>query len=157
MMYRAALLCTLCTLASLAVVAIAERARASELVVVIRGVDSAEGELQIEVYGEPQRATFPYADRGVLAEVRIQARTLQPPGKQASVSFGDLAPGSYAVSVIHDANGNGDIDLNMLGMPTEGYGFSNDAHGTLGPPSFDAAAVRVGPTDPTRIEITLRH
>jgi uncharacterized protein (DUF2141 family) len=151
MMTRAALLCTLCTLLA------TRSAIASELVVVIQGVESPEGELQIELYGVRQRTTFPYADRGVLAEVRIRAQTLQPPGKQASVSFGDLAPGSYAVSVIDDVNGNGDIDLNMLGMPTEGYGFSNGAHGTLGPPSFDAAAVHVGPNEPTRIEITLNH
>jgi uncharacterized protein (DUF2141 family) len=132
-------------------------AAAAELVIVIHAVDSPEGELQIELYGVQQRATFPYADRGVLAEARIRAQTLQPPGKEASVSFGDLAPGSYAVSVIHDANGNGDIDLNMLGIPIEGYGFSNGARGTIGPPSFDAAAVHVGPGEPTRIEITLNH
>jgi uncharacterized protein (DUF2141 family) len=151
MVTRAALLCTLCALLASA------SAFAADLVVVIQGVESPEGELQIELYGVQQRATFPYADRGVLAEARVRAETLPPPGTQASVSFGDLAPGSYAVSVIHDVNGNGDIDFNMFGVPTEGYGFSNGAHGTLGPPSFDAAAVHVGPGAPTRIAITLNH
>ena len=151
MMPRPVVLCALYALLA------AAPARAAEVVVVVHGVDSAQGELQIELYGAQQRATFPYADRGVMAEVRIQARTLRPPGKEVVVSLGDLAPGAYAVSVIHDLNGNGDIDLNMLGMPTEGYGFSNDARGTLGPPSFDAAAVMVGATDPTRIDVTLNH
>jgi uncharacterized protein (DUF2141 family) len=150
MMTRPAILCICALLA-------ARPAPASEVVVVVHGVDSAQGELQIELYGVQQRATFPYADRGVMAEVRIQARALRPPGKEVTVSLGDLAPGSYAVSVIHDVNGNGDIDLNMLGMPTEGYGFSNGARGTLGPPSFDAAAVLVGATEPTRIDVTLNH
>ena len=151
MISRALLLGTLCALLG------SGSGNASELVVVIQGVDSHEGALLIALYGVQQRATFPYTDRGAMAEVHIRAETLQAPGKQASVSFGDLAPGSYAVSVIHDLNGNGDIDLNMLGIPIEGYGFSNGARGSVGPPSFDAAAVRVGPGEPTRIEITLNH
>jgi uncharacterized protein (DUF2141 family) len=151
MMTRTALLCTLC--ACLA----AGTARAAEFVVAIHGVDSPQGELQVAVYGVQQRATFPYAERGVIAAARLATGTLRPPGKQAVVSFGDLAPGSYAVSVIHDVNLNGDIDMNMLGIPTEGWGFSNDARGTLGPPSFDAAAVQVGADAQTRIDITLNH
>ena len=151
MMTRAALLCTLCAFLA------TRSASAGELVVVIRGVPSAEGELQVELYGAQQRATFPYADRGVVAETRVDARTLPAPERLATVTFPDLAPGSYAVSVIHDANGNGDIDLNAFGIPTESWGFSNDARGTFGPPSFDAAAVRVGADAPARIEITLSH
>jgi uncharacterized protein (DUF2141 family) len=132
-------------------------ARASELVVVVRGVDSGAGEVQVELYGVAQRATFPYADRGVIAHASVRADSLAPPARQALVTFPDLPPGSYAVSVIHDANGNGDIDLNMFGIPTEGYGFSNGARGTVGPPSFDSAAVRVGNGAPTQIVITLSH
>jgi len=41
--------------------------------------------------------------------------------------------------VTHDANGNGKLDRNLLGMPTEGVGASNDARGVVGPPKFDAA------------------
>ena len=151
MMTRTALLCTLCALLA------ARPASAGELVVVIRGVPAAEGELQVELYGVQQRATFPYAEHGVVAEARVDARTLTAPELQATVSFPGLAPGSYAVSVIHDANGNGDIDLNAFGIPTEGWGFSNDARATFGPPSFDAAAVHVGADAPARIEITLNH
>jgi uncharacterized protein (DUF2141 family) len=35
------------------------------------------------------------------------------------------------------------MDFNLVGMPLEGYGFSNDATGTFGPPDFDGAAFRV--------------
>ncbi len=126
-------------------------ARASDLVVVVNGVDSAAGELQVDLYGVQQRATFPYSERGVVAALRVSPRT-------PSVSFPNLPPGRYAVVVVHDANRNGDIDLNFFGIPTEGWGFSNGARGTLGPPSFDAAAVAVGGTaEPTRIEVTLSH
>ncbi len=42
--------------------------------------------------------------------------------------------------MLHDENMNGRIDYNWLGIPREGYGFSNDARGTLGAPSFEQAA-----------------
>ena len=58
---------------------------------------------------------------------------------QARCDFEDIAPGTYALAVIHDENMNGKLDTNWLGVPTEGYGFSNDAKTLLGAPSFSAA------------------
>jgi len=43
-------------------------------------------------------------------------------------------------AVVHDENMDGKLDTNWVGIPTEGYGFSNDAKATLGPPSFSAAS-----------------
>jgi len=59
---------------------------------------------------------------------------------QARCDFEDIAPGTYALAVVHDENMNGKLDTNWLGIPTEGYGFSNDAKAMLGPPSFSAAS-----------------
>ncbi len=53
--------------------------------------------------------------------------------------FRDLAPGAYAVSVLHDENANGRLDTNVVGLPTERYGFSRDAVGRMGPPDFAQA------------------
>ena len=39
--------------------------------------------------------------------------------------FHNLPAGRYALSAFHDENGNGQLDRNLLGMPKEGYGFSN--------------------------------
>jgi uncharacterized protein (DUF2141 family) len=47
----------------------------------------------------------------------------------------------------HDENGNAKLDESFPGVPTGPYGFSNDAQGLLGPPTFDAAAVTVGEGD----------
>ena len=60
--------------------------------------------------------------------------------KQARCDFEDIPPGTYALAVIHDENMNGKLDTNFLGMPKEGYGFSNGAKGLLGAPSFSAAS-----------------
>ena len=63
---------------------------------------------------------------------------------QARCDFEDIAPGAYALAVIHDENMNGKLDTNWLGIPTEGYGFSNDAKPLLGAPSFSAASFPYG-------------
>jgi uncharacterized protein (DUF2141 family) len=59
---------------------------------------------------------------------------------QARCDFEDIPPGTYAMAVIHDENMNGKLEANWLGIPTEGYGFSNDARGLVGAPSFSAAS-----------------
>jgi len=58
----------------------------------------------------------------------------------AVCEFTDPPAGTLAVAFIHDENGNGRLDKNFFGVPTEGYGFSNDARGSMGPPPFAKAA-----------------
>ena len=61
---------------------------------------------------------------------------------QARCDFEDIPPGTYAMAVIHDENMDGKLETNLLGIPTEGYGFSNDVEGKSGAPSFSAASFR---------------
>lgn len=72
--------------------------------------------------------------------------------RQARCDFEDIAPGSYALAVVHDENMNGKLDVNWLGIPVEGYGFSNDASALLGAPSFSAASF---PYNGQNLEMTL--
>jgi len=60
-----------------------------------------------------------------------------------TVEFGPVPPGTYAISLFHDENGNGKLDTVMM-IPREGYGFSRDAAVRFGPPRFAAAAFTVG-------------
>ena len=60
----------------------------------------------------------------------------------AVCEFPAVAPGTYAISVVHDENSNGKLDTNFLGIPREGVGASNNAKGHFGPPKFDDAAFR---------------
>jgi uncharacterized protein (DUF2141 family) len=71
---------------------------------------------------------------------------------QARCDFEDIPPGTYAMAVIHDENMNGKLDTNWLGVPTEGYGFSNGATGVLGPPPFSAASFRY---DGQNVQLTM--
>ncbi|NJN52817.1 MAG: DUF2141 domain-containing protein [Gammaproteobacteria bacterium] len=63
------------------------------------------------------------------------------PARVGSVTFSTdaLPAGEYAIRVMHDVNGNSKLDANFVGMPTEPFGFSNDAAGSFGPPKWDAA------------------
>ncbi len=55
------------------------------------------------------------------------------------LDFTGVAPGRYAIALVHDENGNGKMDM-MMFMPREGFGFSRNAPVRLGPPSFASAA-----------------
>ena len=56
-----------------------------------------------------------------------------------SISFADVAPGTYALSLIHDENANDKLDTS-LAIPKEGFGFSRNPKITFGPPKFKAAS-----------------
>lgn len=62
--------------------------------------------------------------------------------KTLTVNFGDIPKGDYAIKLFQDENENGVIDKNALGIPTEGYGFSNNG-GAMGQPSFEEAKFSV--------------
>jgi uncharacterized protein (DUF2141 family) len=54
-----------------------------------------------------------------------------------TVKFSNVEQGKYAVTYYHDANDNGKLDTGMFGKPVEGYGYSNDARGFMGPADFE--------------------
>lgn len=62
-------------------------------------------------------------------------------GGKLSVVIKDLPAGPLALSLFQDANANGRVDMNAMGIPTEPYGFSNNAAGSFGPPKFDQAVL----------------
>lgn len=55
---------------------------------------------------------------------------------KCTIVIKNLTPGKYAFKYFHDENNNNKIDVNWLGVPKEGYGFSNNAKGIFSPPSF---------------------
>lgn len=71
------------------------------------------------------------------------------------LEFTDVPPGTYAIALLHDENGNGRADR-LLMVPREGFGFSRDAPVRMGPPSFDQAAFRVG-SAPVSQTIRMRY
>lgn len=97
------------------------------------GLRSDNGKVSCSIFNSPDG--FPRHGK-VLREVWAPIKD-----RRAVCSFIGFPPGSYAVVVYHDENGNGKFDFNMLGIPKEGYGFSNDAKPhMMTAPTFQAAS-----------------
>jgi uncharacterized protein (DUF2141 family) len=109
-------------------------AQAADLRVDVAGLANARGTVMV--------AVFDSAGHFLKQPLRTAAVAAQAGKVQLLIS--DLAPGDYAVSLFQDENGNGKLDKNLVGMPIEPYGFSNDAPSNDGPPGFEQARVHVG-------------
>lgn len=72
-----------------------------------------------------------------------------------TVSF-DISYGSYAVSVLHDENEDGELNTGLLGIPQEGIGFSNDPRIIKGTPSFETTQFEFS-EDSSEVEITVKY
>jgi len=73
----------------------------------------------------------------------VKAFTEKITDKQCIITVNDLKPGKYAFKYFHDENNNKKLDTNFIGMPKEGFGFSNDAKGKFGPPHFEDTVFEV--------------
>ena len=120
----------------------------ASLTIEVSGVKERKGKLQVALYNSAKDfpETEPY--RGEVLNITAD--------NELQVVFKDLPPGDYAVAVYHDKNSNGKLDKNLLGIPVEDYGFSNDTRGTrLSAPSFDDAKLRVE-GQPVSLQIEVR-
>lgn len=119
---------------------------AGDLTVKLHGIRAQTGLVKVAVVDSQE------AWDGKAAPVRADGAPAQ--AEEASFTFKDLKPGSYAVMITHDENGNGKMDTNVVGMPLEGYGFSNNPR-VMRKPTWDEARFEVAATG-TAIDIDLR-
>jgi uncharacterized protein (DUF2141 family) len=97
------------------------------------GLRNDSGQVGCSIFNDAQ--AFPRDDSKVLRHVWAPIR-----GRKAVCEFTDLPAGQYAAVVFHDENGDHEFNMNAFEMPTEGYGFSNDAAALFAPPDFKSAA-----------------
>lgn len=103
---------------------------AATLTVTVANLRDARGDIRLSVFASP--AEWP-SHSSTKDDYVLPART-------GSVVFKlDLPPGTYAINGFHDENRNKKLDRTALGIPEEGYFFSNNAKPFLSAPSFDAA------------------
>ena len=117
--------------------------------VVVTGIRTVAGNVTFTLYGEKPEAFL--AHRGSIAIVRV---TLT--GVTAQACLAVSSPGSYALAVYHDENNNHRFDRTLIGLPAEGYGFSNDAPTPFVLPAFRAARFTV-PAGGTQLAIRMRY
>lgn len=139
-----------------AIASVCDRSRAdtvnnlsSRLTVEVAGFNNQQGQVCVSIFANSRG--FPSQRKNV-----VQRQCTKITSIPVAVSFTDLKAGSYAVAVIHDVNGDGTLNRNDLGMPTEGYGFSRNPETRTKAPEFNDSAVLVaGPN--TNVQIQLKY
>ncbi len=113
----------------------------------ITGIKNNDGVVRIGIYNSEQ---------SFLEEKKVAGgAVIEKLKQQVSYVFDSLPSGNYAIAVWHDENNNQKLDTNILGMPVENYGFSNNKFGTFGPPGFDEVAVTLKPGKIVELTINL--
>jgi len=100
----------------------------SKLVVNVSGMKNANGKVNFALYNTESSFNQP--------NQAFKELFLNAVANNISFSIDSLPAGEYSFGVFHDENNNSEIDQNWLGIPTEGFAFSNDAMGSFGPPSY---------------------
>jgi uncharacterized protein (DUF2141 family) len=125
--------------------ALAGPASAATLQVVVAGVRNGKGDVMVAVCSE-RRFLKEYCE--------YNGKVKAAPG-EVTVTL-EVPPGTYAVQAYHDEDRSSDVTLNVLGLPVEGIGFSNDAPFRFSAPSYRDAAFQLGQMG-GRIRLTLRY
>lgn len=108
---------------------------------------AARGRVNVRLYDGPDGWAAPQSPVALRREHGGGRTTLV-------LRFEDLPPGRYAAMVLHDLDGNGRFDTGLFGIPSDGYGFSNNPR-VLRRPSFETVAFEL-PAQGTRITVRMR-
>ncbi len=108
----------------------------ADLTVKVSGVRSASGNILLSVFNDA--SSYLITGRGL--------KILATEGA-VEVVFRGLSPGTYALAVHHDEDEDGEMATNFIGIPVEGYGFSNNAVASFGPPAYRKAAFLIDTND----------
>jgi uncharacterized protein (DUF2141 family) len=119
----------LLTLVSL--VSVPAFAKGGAIELTITGLENTRGDIRCALFVESNYLDG-QGNKGVLG-------TFTGDSKAVCV-FEDIPPGTYAIAIHHDQNGDGEMETNMFGIPKEGFGMSRNARGSFGPPDFEDAA-----------------
>jgi uncharacterized protein (DUF2141 family) len=111
------------------------------LTVIVTGLENDDGEVLLAL--SDSRENYE-SDSGAYLGFKVKIEN----GK-AECTISELLYGEYAIKLYHDENMDGELNSNFLGIPTEDYGFSNNASGTFGPADYDDAKFLFEQTDMT--------
>ncbi len=122
---------------------------AADLTITIDNLRSNQGQVLLCVFSaeSSDSAQFPDCTKG--RPVRTANAIIS--GSKAAVTFKGLKDGVYAVAAIHDENGNGQLDTNFIGIPTEGIAVSNNPR-LFGKPSFEQGRFNINGNTAITIE-----
>ena len=119
----------------------------SKLTIEVQGLRNTEGVLSIIIFNSPEG--FPEDVEKAFRWKRIEIRS-----ETEHFHFENVPEGTYAFAILHDEDENGEMKKNFLGMPKEGFAFSNNYRPKVKNPAFEDAAFEVrGKTETLEIEM----
>ncbi|TAE52430.1 MAG: DUF2141 domain-containing protein [Bacteroidetes bacterium] len=116
----------------------------------VKGIRSGNGTIRIGVFTDQE--SF---EREVPSQRIILAKTGL--SNQEIVSRVSLGPGVYGLSILDDESGNEKMDFNFIGIPLEGFGFSNYYHTGFSKPQFDKFKFQISGGEMKQVEIRVRY
>jgi uncharacterized protein (DUF2141 family) len=121
----------------------------STLTIKVEGLRNQKGQLCVSLFGDSHG--FP-----TKSHLAIETKSVEITGIPSQVIFDNLEPGNYAVAILHDENGDGQLNCNFLGIPTEGFGFSQNPTIRVGAPKF-AESTFIVASPKTNIQVKLNY
>ncbi len=107
-----------------------------KIIVEVTNVRSAKGVVLLSLF--KGHTGFPSKAESAVSNAKVTIT-----GNKAVMVFNKVPHGEYAVAVMHDEDGNGKMNTNMLGIPKEGYAASRNAKGSFGPPKYEDARFKL--------------
>ena len=116
-------------------------AAAGELSFTIKDIQQGSGSLYVALFNSAKsyNQNLPY-----------RAQHVEANETHLNVHFSRLPKGEYAVRYFHDQNNNQKMDMNLFGMPLEGFGYSNNAKPNMGPAAYQQMKFEVPETGETQ-------
>ncbi len=103
----------------------------SNLTIKITDIENSKGKIQIGLYN---------TEIGFLDESKQYKRVrITASVPTTTYTFRSLPPGTYAIAIYHDENNDNECNRNLIGIPTEKFGFSNNVRPVVSAPSFKNA------------------
>lgn len=111
--------------------------------VTVKNIQELKGTIRMAVYSGEDN----------FMQKKLTSKNVNVTGKEVIVVFENVKPGEYAISTYHDVDNNNELNTGFMGIPKEPYGFSNDARGTFGPPTYEKAKFNVTGDTKTSIKV----
>ena len=111
-----------------------------KLTIEISGFRNNNGNLLYELFDKKKKS--------------INVGSIDITNNKCVIVYNNLKPGIYGFNYIHDENKNKKLDTKMLMIPTEGFGYSNNADGTFGPPAFKKWVFQIKEDTKLNLKIT---
>ena len=120
--------------------------KSQDLVIEIERIKPIKGEVLIALFNNEEG--FPF-----LTSKAIQLLKVVPNQGKAQCIVKALPFGRYAIALFHDSNADGKLNTNLIGIPKEGYGVSNNAYNTFSAPRYKDALFELKANSTQRINM----